>query len=569
MNPQQQQIVAQYDQRLQQGAAQLHALIQQSAQGAQQLIAQNPTDPTPLANALGAISQQANDVRYKASECLGEYYDRVCAAGSGEPSYSNMKRAQRAFGRWAEDAWHRFEIAMHVEAYRAMWPHVQQSMQKPVACTRCGAPMQKTTPHKSESITCSSCKAANQVTPETVVGYYYGGMPHYFAESAVIDKRLAIDKFKDEWENHRDAEHAAGRDRPDEPLDRLKQLETMEKDYWTTYAETRVKYEDGKPDDVKRLVDARMKQAFYDEMGRNDTWRKAHGQQSVQEQLTVPAHLKNVDEWGPLDPQRVQNALEENWVHEQLLSEAMRDPERFASMLKTLGYRDAQQRAMVHATFRRHYDAYMISAEGQAMITRAAMRAMNERMKYATAAAASGGILEPIEGVSLQLYAQISAKQAGGAQQAEIAGILAQNQMDQAKWERVSKAWIARMSTDTSGAIATEYSKAFMGGGQYGAAGQAAAQNMAQGQMGLAGPAAGGGDPMTFEKFCEVQGAMTAWSKQGKDVNAGLSKSFNMSAMDWSNVSMYWMQKLMTDIPKMQQMTDLSATYEKKYLSMP
>ena len=568
MNPQQQQIVAQFDQRLQQGAQQLQALIQQAHQGAQQLIAQNPTDPTPLANALGAISQQAIEVRRKSSDALSEHYDRACAAGNGNAVYPYMKRAQRGFDRWAEDAWHRFEVAMHVEQFRAMWPYVQQSMQKPVACTRCGGPLQKTTPHKSESITCGSCKAANQVTPEGVVGTYYGGTPHYFAEQAVLDKRAAIDKFKDEWEDHRDAEHAADRDRPDEPLERLQQREKMERDYWTTYAETRVRYEDGKPDDVKRLVEARMKQAFYDEMGTNDVWRKAHGQQSVQQQVSVPAHLKNVDEWGPLDPHKVPNAVEENWVHEQLLSETLRDPERNASMLKALGYRDATHRAMVHATYRRHYDAWIVTPDGQAMFQRAVMRAMNERMKYATAAAASSGILEPIEGVSLQTYALLASKQGGGVPQDEFARLLAQNGMDQAKYERVSKAWIARMSTDTTGAIATEYSKAFMGGGQYGAAGQAAAQNMAQGQMGLAGPQAGG-DPMTFDRFCEIQGAMQAWSKQGKDVNAGLKKSFDMSAMDWSNVSMYWMQKMMADIPMMTKMTEVSAAYEKKYLSMP
>ncbi len=56
-------------------------------------------------------------------------------------------------------------------------------------------------------------------------------------------------------------------------------------------------------------------------------------------------------------------------------------------LLKALGYRDAVQRAMVHATFRRHYEGYLMSAEGQQLITKAAMRAMNERMKYAVARA--------------------------------------------------------------------------------------------------------------------------------------------------------------------------------------
>jgi hypothetical protein len=567
MNAQQQQIIAQYNQFLQHLAGQLQNLIQQSQGGCQGLIQQNPTDPLPLTNALTAVEQQYKGLRRQSGDNFSQYYDQICNAGSGEPSYSNMKRAARGFDRWADEAWARFDIAIHIEFYRSMWPHVQQAMQKPANCTQCGAPLQRQTPHKSESINCNNCRTVNQVMPESATAQYFSGMPHYFAEVGLLEKKMAIQKFKDDWEDHRDAEHAADRDRPDEPLERLQQREQMEKDYWQTYAEARVKNEGGTPEDVKKLVDARMKQCFYDEMNMNDVWRKAHGQQSVIEQVRVPAHLQNVDEWGPLNPHQVQNALEENWVHEQLLSEAMREPERHAGLLKALGYRDALQRAMTHATFQRYYQDYMISAEGQQLITRAAMRAMNERMKYATAAAASGGILDPIEGVSLQVYAQIQQKAAASPPPEEFTQLLAQHQMDRVKWERVSKGWLDRMSTDTTGAVATEYSKAFMGGGQYGAAGAAAANNMAAGQMGVAGP--GGGEPMSFEKYCEICGAMQAWSKQGKDVNAGLSKHFNMSAMDYSNVANYWMQKAMADIPMFQRQTDLAAQYEQKYLAMP
>jgi hypothetical protein len=166
------------------------------------------------------------------------------------------------------------------------------------------------TPHKSESITCAACHTVNQALPEGVVAQYFGGMPHYFAQGAVLDKQFALQKFKDDWEDYRDAEFAADRDRPEQPLERLKQREQMEKDYWTAYAEARVKNEGGTPDDVRTLVEARMKQAFYDEMNMNDVWRAAHGKQSVLEQVSVPAHLQNVDEWGPLNPHQVQNALE-------------------------------------------------------------------------------------------------------------------------------------------------------------------------------------------------------------------------------------------------------------------
>lgn len=568
MNPTQQQIVAQWNQFLQQVGGQLQQLLQQAGGGCQQMIQQNPTDPMPLSNAITAIEQQVKQISRQPGDTFGQYYDKLCEAGSGEPGHSMMKSAMRGFDRWAEEAWERFDLHWRLEFYRAMWPLAQQAMQKPTACNRCGGPLQRQTPHKSESLTCPACKSVNQVMPDTVVAQYFGGMPHYFASYATVDKKYALQKFKDDWEDHRDAEYAADRERPDQPLERLKQREQMEKEYWTAYAEARVKNEGGTEADVKSLVEARMKQAFYEEMNMNDVWRAAHGKQSVLEQVSVPAHLQNVDEWGPLNPHQVQNALEENWVHEQLLSEAMREPERYEGLLKALGYRDALQRAMTHKTFMRYYADYMSGPDGQQLVTRAAMRAMNERMKYATAAAASGGIMDPIEDVSLQTYAKLVVKQAGG-NQAEFQQLLAQHQMDMPKWERVSKGWLDRMSRDTSGAIATEYAKAFAGGGQYGGMGAAAADNMAQGQMGLQGPSAAGGEPMSFEKYCEVNGAMQAWTKTGKDISAMLQKYFNMSAMDVSNVGMYWSQKMMADLSMFDTQTRLMAQYEQKYMNMP
>ena len=565
MNPAQQQIVAQWNQYLQQSGGQLQGLLQQAGGGCEQLIGQNPVDPIPLNNALGAIEHQVKDLRRQINDAFSAQYDRVCEQGDGEPAHSTMKRALRGFERWAEETWQRFDSHVHLQQYRAMWPHVQQAMQRPTACNRCGGPIQRATPHKSESISCPACHTANQVLPESVVAQYYGGMPHYFAQSGVIDRQMALQKFKDDWEDYRDAEYAADRERPEEPIERLKQREQMEKDYWTAYAEARVKNEGGTPDDVRTLVEARMKQAFYDEMNLNDVWRGAHGLQGVAQQATVPAHLQNVDEWGPLNPHTNPIALEDNWVHEQLLSEAIREPERHAALLQALGYRDAVQRAMVHATFRRHYEGYLMSAEGQALITKAAMRAMNERMKYMTVAGAASGLLDPVEGVSIAIYGNLQVKQASVSVD-EFSALLAQHQMDRPKWDRVAKGWLDRMTRDTTGVVATEYAKAFAGQGQYGGMGAAAADNMASGQMGLQGPSAA--EPLTFEKYCEIAGAMQAWSKQGKDISAGLHKYFQMTAMDYSNVSMYWSQKMMADLSMFDRQTQIANHYEAQYANM-
>ena len=567
MNPAQQHIVAQWNQYLQQSGGHVQQLLQQAGGGCEQLIGQNPIDPMPLNNALGAIEHQVKDVGSKLDDAFSQHYDRVCEAGDGEPAHSQMKRGMRAFQRWIDETWERFDAHVHVQQYRAMWPHVQQAMQKPTACNRCGGPIQRATPHKSESINCPACRTVNQVLPDSVVAQYFGGMPHYFAQSGVIEKLFALRKFKDDWEDYRDAEYAADRDRPDEPIARLKQREQMEKDYWTAYAEARVKNEGGTPDDVRTLVEARLKQSFYEEMNMNDVWRNAHGMQGVAEQATVPAHLENVDEWGPLNPHQNPNALEDDWVHEQLLNEAIREPARHTSLLQALGYRDAMQRAMVHGTFRRHYDSFLSSDQGQQLITKAAMRAMNERMKYMTAAGAAGGLLDPIEGVSIAVYGNLQVKQAG-VSQTEFSSLLAQHQMDMPKWERVAKGWLDRMTRDTTGVVATEYAKAFAGGGQYGGMGAAAADNMASGQMGLQGPQAAA-EPVSFEKYCEIGGAMQAWSKQGKDVNAGLHKYFQMSAIDYSNVGMYWSQKMMADLSMFDRQSQLSNHFEQQYAQMP
>ncbi len=571
MNAAQQQIVAQYTQILQQAAGQLQGLLQQSVRGCDELIAKHPTDPIPLTNAISAIHHQVIELQRRVEEARSEHHDRLVSTGSADPGHAHLQRGLRDFVRWTDAQWMAFSSHATCNQYRAMWPHVQQALARPAACTRCGGPLARTTPHKSESIGCAACRTVNQVMPEGVVATYFAGMPHAFAEAAVIEKRTAITKLKDDWEAHRDAEDAAGRERPDMSITQLKQLEQMERDYWQSYAEARIKSEGGTADEVRTLVEARMKQCFYDDMNMNDVWRRHHGLPGLAEQAQVPVHLSNVDEWGPLDPRSVPNALEENWVHENLLSEAVREPARHASLLKALGYRDAAQRAMVHATFRRYYEAQLMTAEGQQLITRAAMRAMNERMKYMTAASAEGGLLDPIEGISIATYAQLQAQQLSAPADAFVT-LLAQHHMDRPKWERVSKGWLDRMQRDTTGAVASAYASGFAGHGQYGAMGAAATENRSAGQMGVQGPAMSGGataEPVTFERYCEIGGAMQAWTKQGKDVNAGLQRHFGMSAMDYSNVSMYWSQKMMADLSMFERQQAMAEQAEAKYARMP
>jgi hypothetical protein len=178
---------------------------------------------------------------------------------------------------------------------------------------------------------------------------------------------------------------------------------------------------------------------------------------------------------------------------------------------------------------------------------------MNEK---AGAMAAPGGLLEPVEGVGLKDWARIFAGVSSGQ---SLDALLAQAGIDQAKWDRVSAEWMARMSTDTTMTIANEYGAAFAAGSQssYGAAAAHAAT------VGVAGDLSA--EPMSFERYVEVQEAMGAAADRGEDPNACLA-SFGLSGADFGNVGMFWSKKMQQEATKYHQLfVDYSAKYSAKY----
>jgi hypothetical protein len=251
-----------------------------------------------------------------------------------------------------------------------------------------------------------------------------------------------------------------------------------------------------------------------------------------------------------------------SWRSSSSTSSSRLEPQQFRSLLARFGYADNLQYERVRATFRKYMNP-MDQRVQQAQVN-ARNRATQEQM--ALKAQQSGDLLSPIEGVSMEQYAALVAWQASGMATAEFNQLLAKHGLDPAKFDRVSTAWTDRMRRDTSGAVGNAYAKAFSGAGagQYGAQGQAGSAAMG----GIAPPP--GIDPasVSFEMFCEIMGAQTAWSTQGKDVNAMLKKVFNMSALDWSNVSSYWTTKMMSDMNLVMNMTNLMTAAQNKYMAM-
>ena len=261
-----------------------------------------------------------------------------------------------------------------------------------------------------------------------------------------------------------------------------------------------------------------------------------------------PAHWQ--DYTGPLQLSQG----EDFYMHMMDMDQSAHDPVERKQKRDNYGYHDWVEWHRVRMTFIKHYGngdpngplAYWhIEGPATAQLMMNAMMRLQQQKAQATANA-NPELLAPVEGVTLEQYAQICAGIGKCNGTDDTARFLAGFGLDMARWERANKGWSAKMSTDTTGTIGMAFSKAFttsgsaqMGGPQAGAA--------MPGIGGAVGQAPSGAPPVSFETYCEMSGAMAAWSEQGKDVNAMLKEKFNVLAADFSNISMYWTQQGMTD----------------------
>jgi hypothetical protein len=439
---------------------------------------------------------------------------------------------------------------------KAFWAHVQQLMSQPVACPQCGGAIMPTLRHVADTVTCQHCRGVNQVSPHPDVYNFYALGPDAWAEAATLEKRFEIDRFRRQAEAQVRASRASfslSISVEEEPIESLNRWEAMERDYWTTYFAAKSQLMPSAAEEQAQMVESRMKPTL-DECKRSNTWRQSRGLENRVEIARTPGVIFGGDQWGPLRPDQA----EEFFYHAFMLDESRDEPDRFRSLLQRFGYASNEQFEHVRITFNRNVNVVDQGFLQMQMVAR--QRASKDLL----AEKAKGSpLLAPIEGVTLEQYAALSAQAAAGISQQEFHQRLAQAGMDQAKFDRVAKGWTDRMSRDTDFVVVNAYTAAFnsAGAGQYGAMGQAGAGGA---------PAAPKLDPasVSFDTFCEIMGAQSAWSATGRDVNAMLKQVFNMTALDWSNVSAYWTPKMMTDMNLGMRMSDLMMRAQQKYMTM-
>jgi len=257
------------------------------------------------------------------------------------------------------------------------------------------------------------------------------------------------------------------------------------------------------------------------------------------------------------------------YVAEFRIEQAWEDEAQRAQLFAEYGVRNVQHYRQVKATV----DRFIQTPQAQAKygdindIMHVKMKATQDFMMAGmNAQMGAGGKLagevEPVEGISLDVWAEQQVKIASGGTLDDITKALG---IDKAKWDRVSAEWNARMSRDTTATIAMAYGNAFtkaqskpgVGNSPY----AAAAQNPGKGDM-----------PMPFERYIEIMEAQNALTAQGQDAQAVLKK-LGITVMDWSNLGAWFSayineNALRNDGAVHKQFTQLSEKYKAKYASV-
>ncbi|MEL6195944.1 MAG: DUF6620 family protein [Myxococcota bacterium] len=190
------------------------------------------------------------------------------------------------------------------------------------------------------------------------------------------------------------------------------------------------------------------------------------------------------------------------------------------------------------------YNQRMRDAQAQLDASRAASEL---EMKGHIAAAESGGLLEPVDGISLEDWAAGNAKLVEGRTLEQVLAVLG---VESPAWDAANAEWQGRMSRDTTFAIAKVYGEAF--------------QNSNIGRFASAQRDTGA-IPCDFETWVKVGAHMSKGTEQGLDPQAIL-QSHGMSVSDWSAAGAYWSVEYHKNIAKYADLhTQLHQKYEQQY----
>lgn len=241
------------------------------------ILAADPIETRAVQNAISGIEGRLKNLPRKAEKAWEDEAESLFEDENedyeGTPDIHDMghDRMDDCMARM-EDALERFKLRWTTHLYRQMWPAVEAGLKEVAECSQCGSPLAGIDRRFSVREPCSSCGAVNQVLPPQAVATYRAEAPTQFALEAARAQREAIEKYRVEVERKSRANNW-----DPEPIASMDHRESMEREYWTTYAKVTTQTGWEQPSKADALVESRMKMFRQQALMTDQRWRRAKG----------------------------------------------------------------------------------------------------------------------------------------------------------------------------------------------------------------------------------------------------------------------------------------------------
>jgi hypothetical protein len=241
------------------------AIMHEAREGCPQLFEQVGYDPVPMGTAWGAIDRRASDLESKIEDTWDKQVDAAFENAGAPPLVIEQERmkgeALRDFIGLERD---RNRIAIHADAGRVLFQRAISELERPFACTQCGAPLEVPFTFRALNLRCPYCSAVNGFEP---------GMRMRYGE--ILIHPLCEEAAWNEYVAMRQADSAVRRTRSDEmTIDLLKRQEHAQIAFWRAYLGARARYLPDTAQAFEADLRGRMR-AFYESMEREGAWIRA------------------------------------------------------------------------------------------------------------------------------------------------------------------------------------------------------------------------------------------------------------------------------------------------------
>ncbi len=289
------------------------------------------------------------------------------------------------------------------------------------------------------------------------------------------------------------------------------------------------------------------------------------GQNPTPQVTTRPQGISEPKSKAPTDPWCGWKGLDapEFWRRIFVIEAAGSDStDAMDAKARELGLDGLDGYGQVKGTFMEHFGE-------EAGFMQAMMEARQQEMQgWMDGAASESKLLEPIDGISCETWATVAATLTSmGDAPGAYHKVLAEHGLDAEAYERVQAKWTERMQSaaDPMGAAAISqvYGQAFTAARSGGPFTDGA--NSASASIGSFGVGTEAEEPVSLERYAEIMGAQSAWSKEGRDIHEGLKTAFGLGAIDFSDIGMYWNARIQADYTLAGRLNDLSEHYESQY----